>query len=133
MKEKNEFEKHQAAKKYYDAGQALALCGRAEEAIIAFDKAIALYPTSYLVEYQKKGRILQDLRRYDEALSMYDQALSCTNINIFKTQTIMLSKVEIYIEQKKWDLAEAILKDQRLGEVWEVFPNIFLICLYVCA
>ncbi len=133
MKEKNEFEKHQAAKKYYRAGQALALRGRAEEAIIAFDKAIALYPTSSLVEYQKKGKILQDLRRYDEALAMYDQALLFENVNIYKTQTIMLSKVEIYIEQKKWDEAEAILKDQRLGEVWEESKSLQNVLLAKCA
>ncbi|EEC15587.1 tetratricopeptide repeat protein, tpr, putative, partial [Ixodes scapularis] len=75
MKEKNEFEKHQAAKKYYDAGQALALRGRYEEAIKEYNKAIKLKPDEDVL-YYKKGNSLAFLGRYEEAIECYDKSIS---------------------------------------------------------
>lgn len=113
-------------------GSVLYALKRYEEAIIAYDKAIELEPNSSFA-YQKKGKILQDLGRYDEAVAIYNQALSFANVNIYKTQSIMLSKMGIYIEQRKWDEAEAILEDQRLGEVCEEFKGTQNVLLAKCA
>jgi tetratricopeptide (TPR) repeat protein len=106
------------ANTFSDKGNALYELKKHDEAIIAFDKAIELDPNSYF-PYQKKGKILQDLARYDEAMTMYDQALSCPNIIIPAAEVMMLAKVEILGEQKKWDELEAILEDPKLSDLWE--------------
>ncbi|MFP3011737.1 MAG: tetratricopeptide repeat protein [Rickettsia sp.] len=74
MEEKNEFEKRQAAKKYYDAGQALALRGRYEEAIEAYNKAIELNGNNIDILSAKMISALQ-LERLEEAIESYDNAM----------------------------------------------------------
>lgn len=74
MKEKNEFEKHQAALKYYRAGQDLALRGRYEEAIEAYNKAIELKGNNIDILSAKMISALQ-LERLEEAIEVFDNAI----------------------------------------------------------
>lgn len=73
MKEKNEFEKHQAAKKYHE-GKDLALRGRYEEAIEAYNKAIELNGNNIDISSAKMISALQ-LERLEEAIESYDNAM----------------------------------------------------------
>lgn len=73
MKEKNEFEKHQAAKKYHE-GQDLALRGRYEEAIESYDNAINLRPKDAKA-YNNKGKCLYELGRLEESRIALEKAV----------------------------------------------------------
>lgn len=73
MQEKNEFEKHQAAKKYHE-GQDLALRGRYEEAIECYDKSISLNPED-ADAYNNKGNSLSALGKYEEAIKAYNKSI----------------------------------------------------------
>ncbi len=49
--------------------------GRLEEALVAYDRALALDPLSSLAWYGK-GNLLLDLERHEEAIAAYDHALT---------------------------------------------------------
>jgi len=55
-------------------GQALLSLGKSEEALICFDRALALHP-GHAETLVKKGSALEKLNRLDEAISCYDQAI----------------------------------------------------------
>ncbi len=58
-----------------DKGYSLTELGFAEEALVAYDRALALDPHSAWA-WARKGRTLRLLGRYDEALAAYDRALA---------------------------------------------------------
>lgn len=58
---------------YRGKGNALAVLGRYDEALQAFEQAIALTPQS--ATYLSKGNVLAKLKRYDESLTAYEQAI----------------------------------------------------------
>jgi tetratricopeptide (TPR) repeat protein len=49
---------------------------RYEEALVAFDRALALDP-QYPHAWNNKGVSLENLRRYQDALYAYEQAIHC--------------------------------------------------------
>ena len=55
-------------------GGALEKLGRADEAIVCYDRAIELN-SSATIAYLQKGGLFNRLARYDEALQCYEQAL----------------------------------------------------------
>jgi tetratricopeptide (TPR) repeat protein len=55
-------------------GLVLRDLGRFEEALAAFDQALALEPDDFAT-YRNRGLVLRDLGRLEEALSAFDQAL----------------------------------------------------------
>ncbi|MBN2469992.1 MAG: tetratricopeptide repeat protein, partial [Anaerolineae bacterium] len=57
-----------------DKGYSLTELGRAEEALDAYDAALALQP-DYAWAWARKGRTLRLLRRYPEALEAFDRAI----------------------------------------------------------
>ena len=61
-------------KDWLDEGISLRSLKRYNEALLAFEQALALDPT-YGEAYQEKGTTLYDLERYEEALEAYEQAL----------------------------------------------------------
>ncbi|MBZ0302406.1 MAG: tetratricopeptide repeat protein, partial [Anaerolineae bacterium] len=62
------------ARELMDKGYSLTELGRLEEALKAYDSAIALKP-DYAWAWARRGRTLRVLGRYDEALDCYDRAL----------------------------------------------------------
>ena len=56
-------------------GRALKGLNRTEEALSAYDQAIAL-DRGYKATWLNKGNVLKDLKRYDEAITAYDEALA---------------------------------------------------------
>lgn len=62
------------ARELMDKGYSLTELGRMEEALQAYDSAIALKP-DYAWAWARRGRTLRVLGRYQEALSCYDHAL----------------------------------------------------------
>jgi tetratricopeptide (TPR) repeat protein len=55
----------------------MVLCGlkRRHEALVSYDRALALRPAMAAAHYNR-GNILHELRRFDEALASYDRALA---------------------------------------------------------
>lgn len=64
----------QDAKGFYNQGVELARLGKAEEAIAAFDKSIALKADEYVAWYNR-GIAKVMLQRYEDALTDFDKAL----------------------------------------------------------
>lgn len=62
------------ARELMDKGYSLTELGRLEEALEAYDSAIALKP-DYAWAWARRGRTLRVLGRYNEALECYDRAL----------------------------------------------------------
>ena len=56
-------------------GVALQNLNRWDEALISYDRALAIKP-DYAAALTNRGNVLKDLKRFDEALSSYDRALS---------------------------------------------------------
>ncbi|MBK8137666.1 MAG: tetratricopeptide repeat protein [Chloroflexi bacterium] len=63
-----------AARELVDKGYSLTELGRYEEALVAYDQAIAQQP-GLSWAWARKGRTLRLLERYEEALACYDTAL----------------------------------------------------------
>ncbi|MFQ3566214.1 MAG: tetratricopeptide repeat protein [Aggregatilineales bacterium] len=63
------------ARELMDKGYSLTELGKLDEALIAYDRALALQP-DYAWVWARKGRALRLLERYEEALACYEQALS---------------------------------------------------------
>ncbi len=63
-----------AAHELMDKGYSLTELGRAEEALEAYDRALALQP-NYAWAWARKGRTLRLLERYEDALGCFDRAL----------------------------------------------------------
>lgn len=59
----------------YHKGNALENLGRYEEAIVAYDAAIAIKP-DYHEALSIKGLVLFGLGRYEEAIAAYDAAIA---------------------------------------------------------
>jgi tetratricopeptide (TPR) repeat protein len=62
------------ARELMDKGYSLTELGRLNEALVAYDSAIALKP-DYAWAWARRGRTLRVLGRYEEALRCYDRAL----------------------------------------------------------
>lgn len=62
------------AKKSYDKGVSELRKDKAEKSLAHFDKAIALHPT-YAVAWYERGRALESLKKFDEAIASYDKAI----------------------------------------------------------
>ena len=63
------------ARELMDKGYSLTELGRLDEALDAYDQAIALKP-DYAWAWARRGRTLRVLGHYEEALDCYDQALN---------------------------------------------------------
>jgi len=63
------------AEPYFEQGLLFATAGKLEEAIAAFDQAVAIKPDDHDTLYNK-GIALGKLERYVEAIAAYDQALA---------------------------------------------------------
>ena len=68
-------EKRQHQKEQLRKGNALADLGKLDEAIEAFDQALAINPDYHLALFNK-GTALADLGKLDEAIEAFDQALA---------------------------------------------------------
>lgn len=60
--------------RYHDEGQKFFMDGRYIEAIISFDKAIAINPDNAAV-WSSRGFALNKLGRYAEAVAAYDKVI----------------------------------------------------------
>ena len=69
------FAPRKTKKDWLKEGNAHHRAGQSNEALAAYDHAIALDP-GYAPAYASKGRILQNLKRYNEALAAYDHAIA---------------------------------------------------------
>ncbi len=63
------------AQQWFAEGYDLVESGKYEEALVAYDRAIALNPT-FAAAYFNKGCALDALKRYEEALTAYDRAIA---------------------------------------------------------
>ncbi len=63
------------AELYFEQGLLFATAGKLEEAIAAFDQALAIKPDKHEAFYGK-GVVLGNLGRYEAAIAAYDQALA---------------------------------------------------------
>lgn len=76
MNERNTFDRNsQSPELWHNHGCALCQTERYQEAIAAFDKAIALN-RNYCQAWNNRGNALSALKRYAEALSSYDKAVA---------------------------------------------------------
>ena len=65
------------------AGHDAELCGREQEALPLFEKALRLNPLPPAFYYQNLGSTYRLLERYEEAINMYKKATALTPNNIF--------------------------------------------------
>ncbi len=59
----------------YNLGVVLQQLGRLDEALVSYDRAVALKP-DFAEAYCNRGNVLKDLKRLDEALASYDRAVA---------------------------------------------------------
>ncbi|HEX9057183.1 MAG TPA: toll/interleukin-1 receptor domain-containing protein [Ktedonobacterales bacterium] len=71
----------ETARQAWERGQALRTQGRVEEALVAYDQALALDPAAALAWYGK-GNVLRDMMRYDEASVAYDRAVTLDPLSV---------------------------------------------------
>ncbi|HEU5374690.1 MAG TPA: tetratricopeptide repeat protein [Ktedonobacteraceae bacterium] len=95
---------------WHGKGKVLSQLQRYEEAIQAYDQAIALNPSS-LSAYYSKGDIFLKLQRYEEAIQVYDQAI-----------TISPSSLSAYYSK-----GDTLLKLQRYEEAIRIYDQAIVI------
>ena len=84
---------------WFSEGMRYASAGRYDEALAAYDGALALDPTSALV-WKQKGDALHILKRHQEALAAYDRAaqFAPNDVNIWKGRGEILIALRQYQE-----------------------------------
>ncbi len=115
----------QVADKYSgtDAGKLAALSaaehyynlGKYKEALAEIEKFSTKEPVLEASALVFKGDILVNLKKYDEAISAYNKAISKADENVQIVPRTLLKEANVYDEQKKFDKAlecyETIQKD----------------------
>ena len=83
---------------------ALRAVGRSEEAAASFREAIRIEP-AYVEAHVHLGNLLNDLRRYDEAISCYENALAADAehiVALFNLSGVVYPAAGSIIRKKRW-------------------------------
>ena len=106
---------------YFNKGGSLKLLKKNDEAIKAFDQAIAINPSSYL-SYNGKITILNELNKQDDCLNLVDDILKQSSVEKYK-YLIYTQKGEALLSLGRYQEAldafcEAILYDKLYGNAY---------------
>jgi tetratricopeptide (TPR) repeat protein len=94
-------------------GSALAACGRLEEALVCWERAIAIDP-GHIEAMQNRARILMGLERYEESLAAFDRIIEEEphRVDALSNRGLVLAKLARHEESlRSYDMALAINPD----------------------
>ena len=102
-------------------GAALHELKRLDEALVSYDKALAINP-KYADAYNNRGSALKELKRTDEALASYDKALAINPeyADAYFNKSVLLLLMGQYLEG--WELYEWRLKKDK--DDYPAFPKL---------
>ncbi len=109
---------------YYLQGRFLAnYLDRYEDGLKAFDQAIQMDAQDELALYYK-GRALHELKRYEEALQIYDQSLEAIENNVgYLAEGEVLDELERYEELALYYKGQALYELKRYEEALQVYDQ----------
>ncbi len=102
---------------YFDAAMLMAAVKNEQRAVGYLDRYALKKDDKYYVTY---GNVLRSLEKYDEAVQMYDKAISENEMNA----GAYVAKAGILIQQQKYDQAEDAL--ERATTASEFYPEAYM-------